>query len=131
MVLRCNRDLLSLSWSSWIACSAMPLKNYVLVLTQQYNMSCLFTICLTRVNKSVIRKIAIITVVLLNVDRVPCFKFLKYFLGFRDISGRWLSDGSANSRGRRCNPQLLFQPCIVAFSFLLSLVINSFQKDCS
>ncbi len=43
-------------------------------------------VCLTVRDEGTVSKAAIVTVVLLNVDRVSCRKFLKCFLAFNDFS---------------------------------------------
>ncbi len=45
-------------------------------------------VCLTVRDEGTVSKAAIVTVVLLNADRVSCSKFLKCFLGFNGFSRR-------------------------------------------
>ncbi len=45
-------------------------------------------VCLTVRDEGTVSKVAIVTVVLLNTDRVSCSKFLKCFLGFNGFSRR-------------------------------------------
>ncbi len=63
-----------------------PLCNSILKMNIDATVRDELLVCLIVRDEIIISKMAIVTVVLLNVDRVSCRKFLKCFLAFNDFS---------------------------------------------